>query len=103
MATHSSILAWRISRTDEPGGLPSVGSQSPAGLRRLNACVNSCEGHPVAGSVPVVAAKMPSSLLSLYPSRVCVSQLAQDPSTSVKANNALQNKIELYLAKKEKV
>ena len=27
MATHSSILAWRIPWTDEPGGLPSVGSQ----------------------------------------------------------------------------
>ena len=27
MATHSSILAWRILWTEEPGGLPSVGSQ----------------------------------------------------------------------------
>ena len=27
MATHSSILAWRISRTEEPGGLQSIGSQ----------------------------------------------------------------------------
>ena len=26
MATHSSILAWRILRTEEPGGLPSMGS-----------------------------------------------------------------------------
>ena len=26
MATHSSVLAWRIPRTAEPGGLPSVGS-----------------------------------------------------------------------------
>ena len=26
MATRSSILAWRISGTGEPGGLPSVGS-----------------------------------------------------------------------------
>ena len=26
MATHSSVLAWRISRTAEPGGLPSMGS-----------------------------------------------------------------------------
>ena len=28
MATHSSILAWRISWTEEPGGLQSTGSQS---------------------------------------------------------------------------
>ena len=26
MATHSSVLAWRISGTEEPGGLPSIGS-----------------------------------------------------------------------------
>ena len=26
MATHSSILAWRIPGTGEPGGLPSLGS-----------------------------------------------------------------------------
>ena len=27
MAIHSSILAWRIPRTEEPGGLQSMGSQ----------------------------------------------------------------------------
>ena len=27
MTTHSSILAWRIPRTEEPGGLQSVESQ----------------------------------------------------------------------------
>ena len=27
MATHSSILAWRIPRTEEPGGLQSMESQ----------------------------------------------------------------------------
>ena len=26
MATHSSVLAWRIPVTGEPGGLPSIGS-----------------------------------------------------------------------------
>ena len=28
MATHSSILAWKISRTKEPGRLPSMGLQT---------------------------------------------------------------------------
>ena len=28
MATHSSIPAWRIPRTERPGGLQSMGSQS---------------------------------------------------------------------------
>ena len=27
MATHSSFLVWKIPWTEEPGGLPSVGSQ----------------------------------------------------------------------------
>jgi len=27
MATHSSVLAWRTPRTEEPGGLQSTGSQ----------------------------------------------------------------------------
>ena len=27
MATHSSILGWRIPWTEEPGGLQSIGSQ----------------------------------------------------------------------------
>ena len=33
MATHSSILAWRIPWAEEPGGLQSMGSQS-----RLKLC-----------------------------------------------------------------
>ena len=28
MATHSSVLAWRIPETGEPGGLPSMGLHS---------------------------------------------------------------------------
>ena len=28
MATHTSVLAWRIPGTEEPGGLESLGSQS---------------------------------------------------------------------------
>ena len=28
MATHSSVLAWALLRTGEPGGLPSMGSHS---------------------------------------------------------------------------
>ena len=35
MATHSSVLAWRIPGTGEPGGLLSMGSQSWTRLKRL--------------------------------------------------------------------
>ena len=36
MATHSSILAWRTTWTEEPGGLQSMGSQSRTWLKQLS-------------------------------------------------------------------
>ena len=36
MATQSSILAWRIPWTEEPGRLQSIGSQSGTGLKQLS-------------------------------------------------------------------
>ena len=33
MSTHSSVLAWRIPGTGEPGGLPSMGLQSRTRLK----------------------------------------------------------------------
>ena len=36
MATHSSILAWRISWTEEPGGLQSTGRKESDTTERLH-------------------------------------------------------------------
>ena len=36
MATHSSVLAWRIPGMTEPGGLPSMESHSRTRLKRLS-------------------------------------------------------------------
>ena len=36
MATPSSILAWKIPRTEEPGGLQSTGSESHTQLKQLS-------------------------------------------------------------------
>ena len=36
MATHSSILAWRIPWMEKPGGLQSVGWQSRTQLKQLS-------------------------------------------------------------------
>ena len=38
MATHFSILAWRIPWTEEPGGLQSVGLQRARHDRVTNTC-----------------------------------------------------------------
>ena len=43
VATHSSILAWEISGTEEPGGLQSTGSQESDMTEQLN---NDSNGHP---------------------------------------------------------
>ena len=41
MATHSSVLAWRIPGTGEPGVLPSMGSHSRTRLKRLSSSSSS--------------------------------------------------------------
>ena len=43
MTTHSSILAWRIPQTEEPGRLQSMGSQSQTRLSELTS-LYSLEG-----------------------------------------------------------
>ena len=41
MATHSSVLAWRIPGTGEPGGLLSMRSKSQTRLKRLSSSSSS--------------------------------------------------------------
>ena len=41
MATHSSVLAWRIPRMAEPGGLPSMGLHSRTRLKWLSSGSNT--------------------------------------------------------------
>jgi len=40
MATHSSILGWRIPQIEEPRGLQSTGSQSQTRMKQL-ACIQA--------------------------------------------------------------
>ena len=45
MATHSSVLAWRIPGTGEPGGLPSMGShKSRTRLKQLSSSSRDTKG-----------------------------------------------------------
>ena len=44
MATHSSVLAWRILGMGEPGGLPSMGSHRVGQDKRLSS--SSSSKHP---------------------------------------------------------
>ena len=59
MTTHSSILAWRIPWTEEPGGLQSVGSHrvdtTAAAAKSLQSCPNLCDaidGSPPGSPIP---------------------------------------------------
>ena len=52
MATHSSILAWRIPWTEESGGLQSTGSQESDTTERLHfhfslSCLGEGNGNPL--------------------------------------------------------
>ena len=46
MATHSSVLAWRIPGTGEPGGLPSMWSHSRTRLKRLSSSSSNVSFNP---------------------------------------------------------
>ena len=58
MATHSSILAWRILRTEEPGGLLSMRSHSQTTLKRLSS-------SSVYTSIPISQFYPPPTLATL--------------------------------------
>ena len=52
MATHSSVVAWRIPGTGEPGGLPSMGSHRIGhNLSNLAAAANA-RRHKRCGFIP---------------------------------------------------
>ena len=52
MAPHSSTLAWKIPRTEEPGGLQSMGSLRVGHTERLHfhfslSCIEEGNGNPL--------------------------------------------------------
>ena len=63
MATHSSILAWRVPWTEEPGGLQSIGLQSWTRLKWLGSSSSSrYENVLVTQSYPSLCDPMDYSL-----------------------------------------
>ena len=56
MATHSSVLAWRIPWTEEPGGLQSMGLLESDTTERLHfhfslSCIAEGNGNPLQARV----------------------------------------------------
>ena len=61
MATHSSFLAWRILRTEEPSGLQSMGSHRVGRDRSDLACVHALE-REMATHSSVLACRIPGTV-----------------------------------------
>ena len=74
MATHSSILAWRIPRTEEPGRLWSIGLQSQTRLKRLS---THSHDDQISG-LPCFPSLLPSQCLSSS-SRACDTHFLYEP------------------------
>ena len=71
MATHSSILAWRIPWTEEPGGLVSMGSHRVGSdLACMHACIGEGNGNPLQYSWRISGMEEPGGLLSMGSHRV---------------------------------
>ena len=65
LATHSSVLAWRIPWTEEPGGLQSMGSQRVGhDESNLHACVHTWIVLLVFFPVPCMCACQVASVVS---------------------------------------
>ena len=69
MAIHSSVLAWEIPWTEEPGGLQPMGSQSRTRVKRLNThtSLRVPSLRPVAQSGPPIPTAPPSLTPSFLP------------------------------------
>ena len=74
MATHSSILVWRISGTEEPGGLPSMGSHTVGHGWSNLACMHALEKematHSSVLAWRIPGTEEPGGLLSMGSHRV---------------------------------
>ena len=103
MATHSSVLAWRIPGTGEPGGLPSIGSHrvghdwgdlaaAAALIKALHVCVCMCSVAQscLTLSDPMDCSPLGSSVHGIFQARV----LEWVPSPSP---GALANPSQFYL------
>ena len=67
MATHSSVLAWRISGTEEPSGLPSMGSYIGQYTRLGSSRGPSCPILPPVATAPSKPRRPPGSQAPSHP------------------------------------
>ena len=64
MATHSSVLAWRIPGTGKPGGLPSMVSHRVGHNKRLSSSSSSCRSSEITAKFWIAPFLQRASLLA---------------------------------------
>ena len=86
MATHSSILAWKIPGTGEPGGLPSMGSHSKQSDSVTHIYLFFFIVFPIIGYYKNIDHSFPcytaGPCLSILHTVVCISEKAMAPHSS---------------------
>ena len=86
MATHSSILAWRIPWTEEPGGLQSMGSQrvtQRTGLKQLHTCTHTSSLSLTSGDQKPLSVQPPRSQMLLITKLAVLCDCQGPASTSL--------------------
>ena len=67
MATHSSIIAWRIPWTEEPGRLQSMGSRRVGHDRRDLACAHTRKFNRISCVLAIWVSSLMKGLFSTFP------------------------------------
>ena len=84
MATHSSILAWRIPWTEEPGRLWSIGSQRVGQLKHLSTHTHThTHTHTQSNNLLHFMSTLINSMVLLFLSLVSISKQNFSPLHSV--------------------
>ena len=105
MATHSSVLAWRIPGMAKPDGLPSMGSHSRTRLKRLSSSSSWSGREDQGGNICILMAD--SRVVMQKPTHHCkaiILQLKNEfkkavPRKNVIVINRIKNRKGLKLLK----
>ena len=94
MASHSSVLAWRIPWTEEPGGLQSIESQTVGhDLAQSTICIYMILCYAIC--IFVYNLLLPNSLnrSNMHSENILYSPKSRDLKINLRPNNGKSNKI----------
>ena len=89
MATHSSLLAWEIPWTEEPGGRQFMGSQSLTRLKRLSTLSLNQSEPPLGHRGGLHSTRWMEQAASARAGRLCITLVERLPLLALPAIQAL--------------